>query len=148
VIGSPRAVVRPVSSQSTPDPGSATLAGMTEPTEEPGVDPPEETASEAPEASASAQALDSEGLDAAARVPPSGRRRARRRVPGLIVAALLVGAGVFIALRGMQQVVARAPATPVPAAISTPAPTSNQGPPSPTPQPTPMPTSSALILEP
>lgn len=96
------------------------------------------------------EALDPEAAleNAAQRVPPFGRRSRPRRLPALIVAAVLVGAGMFLALRGMQQVVARAPATPVPAAISTPAPTSNEGPPSPTPQPTPMPTSSALILEP
>jgi len=118
---------------------------MTEPTEEPGVDPAERTASEIPDAP------DSEAAslqNVAQRVPPLGRRSRPRRGPALVVAAVLVGAGVFLALRGMQQVVARAPATPVPAAISTPAPTANQGPPSPTPSPTPMPTSSALILEP
>jgi uncharacterized protein HemX len=118
---------------------------MTEPTEEPGVDPAELTASEAPEAPDSET---SSVENAPQRFRRLGRRSRPRRVPALIVAALLVGAGVFLALRGMQQVVARAPATPVPAAISTPAPTANQGPPSPTPPPTPMPTSSALILEP
>jgi uncharacterized protein HemX len=118
---------------------------MTEPTEEPGVDPAERTASEAPEAP-DTEAASIE--DAPQPVRPLGRRSRPGRGPALIVAAVLVGAGVFLALRGMQQVVARAPATPVPAAISTPAPTANQGPPSPTPSPTPMPTSSALILEP
>jgi hypothetical protein len=117
---------------------------MTEPTELPGVDPAERTASEAPDAPDSEVAA----LENAPQFAPPLRRRTRRRVPALIVAAVLVGAGVFLALRGMQQVVARAPATPVPPAVSTPAPTANQGPPSPTPQPTPMPTSSALILEP
>jgi hypothetical protein len=79
-----------------------------------------------------------------------GRRRPRRRTPGLIVAAFLVGAGVFLALRGMQQVVARAPATPVPVPtpIATTAPASILGPATPPPQPTPLPTSSALILFP
>jgi hypothetical protein len=87
-------------------------------------------------------------------VRPLGRRRPRRRTPGLIVAALLVGAGVFLALRGMQQVVARAPATPAPSFVPTPtiaptqAPASIGGPATPTPQPTPMPTSSPLILLP
>jgi hypothetical protein len=83
-------------------------------------------------------------------VRPLGRRRPRRRTPGLIVAALLVGAGVFLALRGMQQVVARAPATPVPVPtpIATIAPPSILGPATPPPQPTPLPTSSALILFP
>jgi hypothetical protein len=128
---------------------------MTEQTEEPGVDPAKRRASEAPDAGSAdkpaEEALDSEAAsleNAPLRVPRRGRRSRPQRVPALIVAAVLVGAGVFLALRGMQLVVARAPATPVPAAISTPAPTSNQGPPSPTPQPTPMPTSSALILEP
>jgi hypothetical protein len=96
-------------------------------------------------------ALDSETSsqeNAAQLVPPLGRRSRPRRLPALIVAAVLVGAGVFLALRGMQQVVARAPATPVPITINSPTPTSNQAPPSPTPQPTPMPTSSPLILEP
>ena len=128
---------------------------MTEPTEEPGVEPAERIASEATDASAadrpSEEAADYEAAtpeNAQQRVPPFGRRSRPRRVPALIVAAVLVGAGMFLALRGMQQVVARAPATPVPVAINSPAPTANQGPPSPTPQPTPMPTSSALILEP
>jgi hypothetical protein len=87
-------------------------------------------------------------------VRPLGRRRPRRRTPGLIVAALLVGAGVFLALRGMQQVVARAPSTPAPTFVPTPAPTfvpppapvSSGGLAAPTPQPTP--TSSPLILFP
>jgi hypothetical protein len=128
---------------------------MTEPTEEPRVEAAERTAFDAPDAGESAsqaqEALDSEAAsleNAPQPVPPLGRRSSPRRLPALIVAAVLVGAGVFIALRGMQQVVARAPATPVPVAINSPAPTTNQGPPSPTPQPTPMPTSSALILEP
>jgi hypothetical protein len=128
---------------------------MTEPTDEPGVDPAQRSASDAPDATAAdtpaAEAPDYEIAaleNAPQRVPPRGRRSRPRRLPALIVAAVLVGAGVFLALRGMQQLVARAPATPPPAAISTPAPTSNQAPPSPTPQPTPMPTSSALILEP
>jgi hypothetical protein len=81
---------------------------------------------------------------------PIVRRSRRRRVPALIGAALLVAAGVFLALRGMQQVVARAPATPTPFATLAPLP--SQGPaspaPSPTPPPTPMPTSSPLILLP
>jgi hypothetical protein len=128
---------------------------MTEPTEEPGVDPAERTASEATDAGAADRlAEEAEDPEAASpenavqRMKPLGRRSRPRRLPALIVAAVLVGAGVFIALRGMQQVVARAPATPVPVAINSPAPTTNQGPPSPTPQPTPMPTSSPLILEP
>jgi hypothetical protein len=77
------------------------------------------------------------------------RRRRRQRAPGLIVAALLVGAGLFLALRGMQQVVARAPATPVPTptAIASAAPASIETPTQTLP-PTPMPTSSPLILEP
>jgi hypothetical protein len=118
---------------------------MTEPTEEPGADPTERNASDTGDAPDS-EAASAE--NASQRVPPLRRRSRPRRVPGLIVAALLVGAGVFLALRGMQQVVGRAPATPMPVAINTPAPTSNQAPPSPTPQPTPMPTSSPLILEP
>jgi hypothetical protein len=77
------------------------------------------------------------------------RRRRRQRAPALIVAALLVGAGLFLALRGMQQVVARAPATPVPTptAIASAAPASTETP-TQTPPPTRMPTSSPLILEP
>jgi hypothetical protein len=89
-------------------------------------------------------------LEATEPVRPRGRRRPRRRTPGLIVAALLVGAGVFLALRGMQQVVARAPATPVPVPtpIATTLPASILRPATPPPQPTPLPTSSALILFP
>jgi hypothetical protein len=127
---------------------SATLAGMSEPTEDSRKEP--EGVDGLIELS-DAEAVDTPMPAPETALAPGPRTRARqhrRRVPGLIVAAVLVGAGVFLALRGMQQVVARAPATPVPAAISTPAPTSNEGPPLPTPQPTPMPTSSALILEP
>jgi hypothetical protein len=88
--------------------------------------------------------------DVADLMPPVGLRPRRRRAPALIVAALLVGAGLFLALRGMQQVVARAPATPAPTAtaITSAAPASIETPPAPTSQPTPMPTSPPLILEP
>jgi len=91
--------------------------------------------------------LPAEGVPVAVR--SARRRRRRQRAPGLIVAALLVGAGLFLALRGMQQVVARAPATPVPTptAIASAAPASIETP-TQTPPPTPMPTSSPLILEP
>jgi hypothetical protein len=87
--------------------------------------------------------------DVADLMPPVGPGRRQRRAPAVILAALLVGAGLFLALRGMQQVVARAPATPVP----TPTATAGAAPaaietPGPTPQPTPMPTSPPLILEP
>jgi hypothetical protein len=83
-------------------------------------------------------------------MPPVGRRPRRSRAPALIVAALLVGAGLFLALRGMQQVVARAPATPAPTAtsIASAAPASLETAPAPIFQPTPMPTSPPLILEP
>jgi len=81
-------------------------------------------------------------------VRPIRPRPRRQRGPALIVAALLVGAGVFLALRGMQQVVARAPVMPAPTTALSPAPATLEPPPSPTPRPTPMPTSSPIILLP
>lgn len=81
-------------------------------------------------------------------VRPIRPRPGRLRGPALIVAALLVGAGVFLALRGMQQVVARVPVTPVPTTAPRPAPATLEPSPSPTPRPTPMPTSSPIILLP
>ena len=86
--------------------------------------------------------------DVADLMPPVGPGSRRRRAPALVVAALLVGAGLFLALRGMQQVVARAPATPAPTVATSAATPSFDAPRAPTSQPTPMPTSSALILEP
>lgn len=86
--------------------------------------------------------------EVADRVAPSIIRRRRSRGPALVVAALLVGAGLFLALRGMQQVVAHVPAAPAPTATASTAPPSIEAIPTPTPPPTPMPTSSALILEP
>jgi hypothetical protein len=86
--------------------------------------------------------------DAPEAVRPIRPRPRRQRGPALVVAALLVGAGVFLALRGMQQVVARAPVMPAPTTAPSPAPATLQPSPSPTPRPTPMPTSSPIILLP
>jgi hypothetical protein len=80
--------------------------------------------------------------------PPVGPGSRRRRAPALVVAALLVGAGLFLALLGMQQVVARAPSTPAPTTATSVATPSVEAPPTTTSQPTPMPTSSAVIPEP
>ncbi len=99
---------------------------------------------ESPEAAPATEPLE----DAPVAAWPTGQRSPRRRAPALIVAALLVGAGLFLALRGMQQVVARAPAAPVPTTIPSPAPAAPAETPMPTLQPTPMPTSSPLILLP
>jgi len=77
--------------------------------------------------------------------PPTNPQIRRRRPVALLGAALLVGAGLFLALRGMQQVVAQVPPTPVPPPVVVATPTSV---PTPSPAPTPTESPSPLILVP
>jgi len=74
---------------------------------------------------------------------PASRRP--RPAAALLGAAILVGAGLFLALRGMQQVVAQVPPTPVPGPVVAATPTAAR---TPSPAPTPTLSPSPLILVP